>query len=160
METWKPMADWPGYAVSDEGSIKSLKRTKMRSNGRPCTTQERILSLNADTSGYYQFHPYVDGKRYSVLVSREVYKAFVEDIPSYEDVDHIDSNKLNNCVSNLQCLSRSDHQTISRQRRVDAGYQAGYAAGFAAGVAAVIKEQCDARPKEAPEETRQTGQAA
>ena len=132
MEIWKAMADWPSYEVSNEGRIKSRRRTMTRSNGRRHTTPERILSLNADTSGYYQFHPYVGGKRHSVLVSREVYKAFVEDIPSYEDVDHMDSNKLNNCVGNLQCLSRTDHQNISRQRHKDAAYERGYAAGYAA----------------------------
>ncbi len=132
MERWKDMPDWPGYAVSDEGKVKSLHRIKIRSNGRPHTTQEALLSLNVDSSGYRQFYPYVDEKRHNVLVSREVYKAFRGGIPEDWQVDHMDGDKLNNCVENLQCVSHVQHERISRQRRVDAGYDAGYAAGYAA----------------------------
>ena len=133
MEIWKPMADWPGYEVSNQGRVQSLQRRIIRSNGRPYTVSHRILKPCIDSSGYVQFKAYQgDGTKTNVLVSREVYKAFVEDIPSYEDVDHMDNNKLNNHVGNLQALNRSDHQNISRQRRVDAGYEAGNAAGYAA----------------------------
>ena len=133
MEFWKPMADWPGYEVSSQGRIRSLQRVIIRSNGRPHTVPQRILKLAVDTSGYHQFKAYQgDGTKTCVLVAREVYKAFIATIPDGWDVDHMDSNKLNNRVGNLQCLTRTQHQRISRQRRVDAGYEAGYADGYAA----------------------------
>jgi hypothetical protein len=117
------MADWPGYEVSTEGRIKSLQRRMTRSNGRPHTTPQRILKLATDTNGYHQFKAYPD--KIPVLVHREVYKAFRGDIPEKHQVDHMDSNPLNNTVDNLQALSDIEHKRISRQRRVEAAFWAG-----------------------------------
>ena len=51
-------------------------------------------------------------------VSRLVYAAFVGPIPPGMDVDHIDSNRENNRVDNLQVLTRSDNL---RKRKLPSG---------------------------------------
>ena len=126
MEIWKPVLGYENYEVSNKGRVKSLQRTKIRSNGRPHTTPERFLSACKDTKGYLQVYPYdVDGKRNYVAVHKAVYESFNGLVPDGWEVDHKDSDQLNNCVGNLQCLTKSHHQRISRQRRVDAGFWAG-----------------------------------
>lgn len=137
---WRDIEDWPGYAVNHKGQVLSKERVIMRSNGRPHTVPARILSLSTDTSGYLQFKAHSgDSSKCNVLVSREVYRAFVDPIPEGWDVDHLDNDPLNNNVKNLQAVSGLDHERISRQRRVDAGYEAGYKEGYAKGIDDLMK---------------------
>ena len=49
----------------------------------------------------------IEGKFYSI--HRLVYSIFVEPITDKDEIDHIDSNKQNNCVDNLRKVSRSDN---------------------------------------------------
>lgn len=111
---WKPIPSFPGYEASDDGQIKSVQRVKIRSNGRPHTTPERILKQSRDSKGYLQVHPYnSDGKRTSKHVSRLVWLVF--NGPTDLDIHHKDHNPLNNCLDNLEALTRTEHQ----QRYID-----------------------------------------
>jgi hypothetical protein len=56
-------------------------------------------------SGYEQFHQYKDGGRVGTYVHRFVYEFYKGEVPEGLVVDHIDSNKLNNSITNLQVLS-------------------------------------------------------
>jgi hypothetical protein len=60
-------------------------------------------------AGYKQFHQYKDGKRLGVYVHRFVYEYHMGLVPEGLVVDHIDGNKLNNSLDNLQLLSVSDN---------------------------------------------------
>jgi len=60
-------------------------------------------------AGYKQFHQYKDGKRFGVYVHRFVYEYHMGSIPEGLVVDHIDGNKLNNYLHNLQVISISDN---------------------------------------------------
>ena len=121
---WRDIEDWPGYQVNRKGEILSLQRVVERSNGRPHTVPQRILKPSPDSNGHMQFKAYPE--KTPVFVHREVYKAFMGSIPDGWEIDHKDSNPANNVLGNLQCLTKSQHQNISRQRRVDAGYEAGF----------------------------------
>lgn len=131
METWKPSRNWPGYSISNKGRVKSERREMIRSNGWPHTIPEKIIALSTDTQGYLQFHPYRDKKRFSVLVHREVFETFVRPLELGEQVDHTDSNKVNNCVENLQAVANStEHWKFTWERIVKEHYDAGYAAAL------------------------------
>lgn len=64
----------------------------------------RVLCMT--NSGYLQFG--LDNK--NVYVHRIVYETFVGVIPKGYDINHIDGNKLNNNVSNLEAVTRSENQ--------------------------------------------------
>jgi len=126
---WSAIPSCPGYEASIDGQIRSVERVKIRSNGWPHTTPERVLKLNPDSNGYLQFTPYANGKKRSVQVSRAVYEAF-KGHPGTLDVDHIDGNPINNTPENLQAMTRKDHgkKTIDKIRQ-DA-YNQGFAEGY------------------------------
>ena len=125
---WHPIRSCPYYEVSDDGQIKSVKRIKIRSNGRRHTTPERVLKQNRDTHGYYHVHPYnLDGKRTTKAVHKLVWEAF--NGPTDLDVHHKDHNPLNNRLDNLEALTRKEHQ----QRYVDDLEQKNYTRGYKEG---------------------------
>lgn len=124
---WKPIPSCPGYEASNCGKIRSLKRLVTRSNGRDHTVPARELALHPDTNGYLQFRAYNTGNKKMVMVSRAVYGAHKEPLSSDLDIDHIDNNPLNNHISNLQALKRSEHGPITIQRIREKAFNEGYA---------------------------------
>lgn len=62
------------------------------------------------TQGYYRR---TDGNR-SVL-HRDVWEAAYGTIPDEHDVHHIDHDKTNNDLSNLQCLPKADHARLHHE---------------------------------------------
>lgn len=118
MEVWNPVLGFEGYySISTLGRVRSEPRRLIRKNGRPHTVKQKLLSLNKDSSGYYFFRPYKDGKRSMRWVAREVFKSHVRPLNPREEIDHKDSNKINNCLNNLQALeSKSKHSEITNQR--------------------------------------------
>ena len=55
----------------------------------------------------YVFHE--NGKAYTISEHRLVYAWFIGDIPAKYDVDHIDGNRMNNSLDNLQLLTRKEN---------------------------------------------------
>lgn len=96
MEIWKDVVGYEGlYQVSNLGNVKSLYFGK-----------QKILKQNIGTSGYLFVHLYKDKNSTPVMVHRIVYEAFygIKSCRKYV-VDHIDNNKQNNILSNLQYIS-------------------------------------------------------
>ena len=56
--------------------------------------------------------------RKSYLVSRFVYECFKGNIPDDKEVDHIDNNKENNSINNLQLLTHKENIRKSRCKKV------------------------------------------
>lgn len=115
-EIWKDIPGYEGsYQISTFGRVKSLKRniTRIR-NGKKhiYQVQERILRPCIDKHGYLQFNIKLGGAGKSYKIHTMMAKVFLgRDIDgSYElVVDHIDENKQNNNLNNLQLLSNRDN---------------------------------------------------
>ena len=56
------------------------------------------------------------GKRIHFWLSRLVYTAFYGNIPKGFEVDHIDGDRLNNCLDNLSMVTHKQNQTLKKQR--------------------------------------------
>ena len=122
MEQWKDIYfiengveyDYRGlYQISNLGNIKSLGNDKTR--------KEKILKARKDTSGYLRVYLYKNGKRKTFSVHRLVAFMFIlnDDQINKVEVNHIDENKENNCVDNLEwCTPQYNHDYGTRNERV------------------------------------------
>ncbi len=68
-----------------------------------------------DHQGYPQTRLCIKGATIAVRLHQIVYLAHFRNIPEGLTIDHIDNNKLNNCIQNLQLLTNEDN--ISKSHR-------------------------------------------
>lgn len=88
---WKDVKGYEGlYIVSDTGQVKSLFRYK------------KVLKPNVTKRGYCTVQLFKDGKSKRLLIHRLVAEAFIPNEYNYPQVNHIDENKTNNSVANLE----------------------------------------------------------
>lgn len=116
IEFWKNIEDYGNgtrYQVSDLGRVRSLN---YRDTGEP-----KILKQYGNGTGYYQVKLLDNfGKAKHVLVHRLVATAFIENpFPDkWDQVNHIDEDKSNNCVENLEWCDQTmnhNHGTINER---------------------------------------------
>lgn len=116
-EFWKDIDGFPDYQVSNLGNVKSLERKVKKWNGYR-TVNERILKAKIDRGGYQMVGLCSYGKHKNMLVHRLVACAFLPNPDNLPQVNHIDENKLNNNVSNLEwCTREYNNNYGSRTQR-------------------------------------------
>lgn len=104
IEKWADIPGYEGiYKVSDIGNVKAMERkSKGRREGFYVTKKERLLKLRLTNHGYLTVGFCVDRKRETFLVHRLVMLAFSNKIEGKDFVNHIDGDKTNNNLSNLE----------------------------------------------------------
>lgn len=79
---------------------------------------QRFLKPSKDGKGYLRVYPFIDGKRQTYKVHRLVAETYIPNPNGYDTVDHIDGNPGNNCVNNLQWMSRENNTRKGVQKKV------------------------------------------
>jgi hypothetical protein len=102
-EIWKDIKDYDGaYQISNHGRVKSVSRYIPSKNGSYRKTNERILKQKLSKEGYMHITLKRNKKQKTFLVHRLVAEAFLENNRSLPIVNHIDENKENNFINNLE----------------------------------------------------------
>ena len=109
-EVWKDIEGYEGlYQVSTCGNIKSLAKPRKNGNGRSYIQKEKLLKQSFTSTGYKKVELYKDGKRKSFKVHRLVAIAFIPNPDNKPEVNHIDGNKINNNIDNLEWVTSSEN---------------------------------------------------
>lgn len=94
-EEWKTINDYEDYLISNLGRVKSIKNNT-----------ERLLKQGVGSSGYYNVVLCKEGKTKTFRPHQLVATHFIDEARG-RIINHIDGNKLNNCVTNLEYVSYS-----------------------------------------------------
>lgn len=110
MELWKDIPGYEGlYQVSNLGRVKSLDRTVVMPNGKCYFRSGRIFKNQKCSNGYLMIALCVDGKKAQRLIHILVAKAFIQNLNRLPEVNHLNGDKADNRVENLEWSSHSDN---------------------------------------------------
>lgn len=132
-EVWRdiPLEEFSGrYQVSSLGRIRSLDYYCKTSRGDSHRlVKGRIRKLTKQKSGYMMIGVCVNKKNKNYLVHRIVAFAFLQEIEGKDQINHIDENKKNNRVSNLEwCTAHENlihndrHLKVAEKRKANGTY--------------------------------------
>ena len=85
---FKNMIDFDLYQISNLGNIRNKNNNK-------------VLSTNIDSHGYYRLNLCKDNKRVSVRIHQLMVINYLENPDNIRYIEHIEKNKLNNNINNL-----------------------------------------------------------
>lgn len=110
MEVWKDIAGYEGvYQVSNHGRVKSLDRLVKHARFGLVKRKGKILKPFIDTYGYLEVRLCKDGGGVCCSVHRLVLSAFVPNPENKETVNHINENKTDNRVENLEWATQYEN---------------------------------------------------
>ena len=104
----KPIKNFPSYVVSKKGSIFRVKDK----NGKPIPA--RLVKPRLDRYGYYKINLSEKGKTTTLKVHRVVAEAFIPNPKRRNTVNHINGNKKDNRVENLEWLTRRQNLKLTK----------------------------------------------
>lgn len=113
-EIWKDIIGFEGwYQVSNLGRVRSLDRDIIFDNGKSKTAKMRlngkVLSITRQTQGYSQVGLSKHNLRKSYRLNRLVANAFIPNPENKPEVNHIDGDKKNNRVDNLEWVTGKEN---------------------------------------------------
>lgn len=96
MAEWKTISGYTNYEVSDEGEVRNHKTG-------------RLIKPSLSRGGYKKVNLRSDGIATSKKVHRLVAETFIPNIENKSTVNHIDGDKSNNVVGNLEWNTHSEN---------------------------------------------------
>jgi hypothetical protein len=92
-----------GRVATNQSSPKNLKKEILFGN-------YKLIETVPQNRGYIEVYPYTDEKvRKYILLHRLVWESFICEIPTNFVIDHKNANKVDNRLTNLQLITRSEN---------------------------------------------------
>lgn len=110
MEIWKDVVGFPGYQVSSEGRVRSHGKVTRSARFPERHWKDRIIKQKWQNNRARVELWRENGEHKTCQVHRLVGFAFLG-APENDEmtINHIDGNPRNNCISNLEWLTRGDN---------------------------------------------------
>jgi len=110
MEIWENIAGFENfYQISNFGNVKSLSRHAKNHSGFKKTLKEKMLKTHISKTGYYVVDLKKEDVRKTFKVHRLIAFSFIENPKKLPFINHIDGNKLNNNIENLEWVSNREN---------------------------------------------------
>jgi len=113
------------YEVSTFGRVRSVATTILRKDGKTMSMSGKTLKARANSRGYPTVAVHLNGRQVSKTVHSLVIKTFKGEPPgplgTYRGgyvVNHIDGNKLNNAISNLEYVTTSQNYYHAKENNL------------------------------------------
>lgn len=124
IEEWRDVVGFEGlYEVSNLGRVKRLAREVRRKNNGNYLTKEKIGKIN-NNDRYPKIGLSKKGKSKMYYVHRLVAQAFIPNNENKREVNHINENKLDNRVENLEWVTPKENMRHS-YNKIKASLQRG-----------------------------------
>lgn len=105
-EVWADIEGFEGlYQVSSEGRVRSLDREARHWQGGVRIVKGKEMKPEMNNRGYLQINLSKEGKKRRLYVHRLVWMTFNGTIPDGLQVNHIDEDKTNNKLENLNLMT-------------------------------------------------------
>lgn len=104
----KQINGFPDYCITPDGQVYSKR-------------YNRFLKASLTRQGYLRVNLRKDCKTHTRYIHRLVAEAYLPNPNGYNEVNHIDENKLNNCKDNLEWVNHQQNMTHGtlQQRRMN-----------------------------------------
>lgn len=100
---WVILRDYPNYAIKYDGSVKNI-------------TSGRVLKPSIGKRGYVVFNlMHKDGRRRLVTLHRLIAMTFIPNPLNLPEVNHIDGDKTNYNINNLEWVTTRDNNIHARK---------------------------------------------
>ena len=115
-EKWRPVVGFEdAYEVSNTGRVRSIGRYVKSRWGQTWYNMHE-LKIQTSKKGYKTVVLHRDGDYYQKQVHRLVAEAFIPNPENMEQVNHKDTDKANNNVSNLEWCTQRENVNHSKER--------------------------------------------
>jgi hypothetical protein len=113
-DKWEWAKGYDGmFLISNRGEIISVPRVDKLGHKR----RGKFISSKVDNNGYLKCGLFKDGIVYTHRIHRLVYESFKGLIPDYLVIDHVDGDKLNNDIRNLEAVSTRENTSRGFERK-------------------------------------------
>jgi hypothetical protein len=108
---WVPVRGYENeYLISNTGIVKSISKTHLR-NGKKFPVNEVELTTRIDKmTGYWSVKLSKDGKCCTHHIHRLLAEAFIPQLAGKIIINHINGNKLDNRIENLEWCTYSENR--------------------------------------------------
>lgn len=121
-EIWKPVVGYEGiYEITNTGKVYSLPKKWIGAKGCIRSHNGKYLSVQKSTAGYFRVLLSKDGISKTREIHQLVAEAFLNHTPcGYKlVVDHIDNDKTNNKVCNLQLITQRENASKNASKSIN-----------------------------------------
>lgn len=111
---WKTYPEFPFIEVSQFGDVRTKDRYVKCKDGSKRLIKGRILKQHDNGHGYMQVEFSINNKTVNLYVHRIVAICFIPNPNNYPVVNHIDNDRTNNAVSNLEWCTKEYNEAYKK----------------------------------------------